>query len=63
MRRASIPAHVPRPLHGGLDLAHGGGRRAGDVPEAGRVLSDAQDEGVVPQPSVSSSSSSWFLLF
>lgn len=37
---------MPRPLHGRLDLAHGGGgARAGDVSEAGRVLSDAQDEG------------------
>lgn len=47
MRGANISAHVPFPLHGGVDLAHGGGWGAGDVPEAGGVLSDAQDEGAL----------------
>lgn len=47
MRRANIRAHVPFPLHGGFDLAHGGGGRARDVPETGGFLSDAEDEGMV----------------
>lgn len=38
---------MPLPLHGGFAISNGCGGPEGLVSEAGRVLSDAQDEGDV----------------